>query len=198
MKYVVFTYSGYGLPIAWKLQQEGQDVLVAQVQDEAEIISGISSEGDEERERRLSLYDGLLEKRSAEQVMARLRKIKQRQEFFAFFDLNHLFRYAEQVRDIGLHGNFPTQQDYEFEIDREWAKDFVALHYKGVRVGHHERFSTITDAAEFLSNSEEMWVLKGLKEDARTVVPDVDDVDLARGQVINAIERDRDEYESEG
>jgi hypothetical protein len=43
-----------------------------------------------------------------------------------------------------------------------------------------------------------MWVLKGLAEDARTVVPDVDDLDLAHGQVLDALQQHSEEYEGAG
>src|SRR5437868_13331653 len=109
MKYVVFTFAGYGLPIAWKLQQEGRDVLVAQVQDQKDTLTDDESEvvleQEEERERRLSLYDGLLEKCAIEEVISKLIRAKDPQEFFVFFDLNHLFRYSERIRDLGFRGN---------------------------------------------------------------------------------------------
>ena len=39
MRYVVFTYEGYGLPVAHHLVREGHDVVVSQVQDQADVLS---------------------------------------------------------------------------------------------------------------------------------------------------------------
>jgi hypothetical protein len=202
LKYAVFTFDGYGLPIAWQLQQEGFDVVVAQVEDQTDVLSSleenVDSEGHESRQRRLSLYDGMLEKRPACKVIEMLRKAKDAPEWFAFFDLNHLFRFAEEASSLGVHGNFPTGDDFCFEIDRELAKDFVDQHYPLMRVAQKRKFESRASAKGFLEKSEDLWVLKGLEEDARTVVPDVADVDLARGQILDALAQHPAEYESAG
>jgi hypothetical protein len=202
MKYIVFTFDGYGLPIAWQLQQEGREVLVAQVHDQSDCLSelekNIPAEHKTGKARRLSLYDGLLEKSPAGEVMQRIRKINDPENYFVFFDLNHLCRYAEQVAELGFHGNFPTTRDYVYEIDRNLAKEFVEKEYPGVVVGSKKRFNKVSAAKSFLEKSDELWVLKGLEEDARTVVPDVEDTDLARGQIIEALTNSADEYESAG
>ncbi|MGV3613986.1 MAG: hypothetical protein ACO1SV_01505 [Fimbriimonas sp.] len=202
MRYVVFTYEGYGLPVAYHLLREGHDVVVAQVEDQAEVLSelekNVRKEDPVERERRLSLYDGLLEKRTAAKVVAELERGTDRDDTYLYFDLNHLFRYSEALAPLGYPGNYPTAADYRLEIDREGAKRFVDEHYPQVRVGENHRFRKADEARAFLADSDELWVLKGLEEDARTVVPDVDDPKLARDQVLDALYQGREEYESAG
>ena len=202
MKFAVFTFDGYGLPIAKHLQNEGCDVLVGMVEDakdvQPEIDIAPATENDEQRAWRLSLYDGIVEKQSAEKLIDRLIDIKEPTEWFVFFDLNHLFRVADRLRGKGFLGNFPTSEDFCFEIDREKAKDFVDANYGMVNVAAKHRFSTADEAKAFLKDNDEMWVLKGLAEDARTVVPDVSDAQLAHLQIIDALEKERDDYEAAG
>ncbi len=201
MRVVVFTFEGYGLPVAYHLQREGHDVVVAQVEDHASVLSelerNVAPESDVERDRRMSLYDGLLEKQPAEKVCAQLERAKDR-DAYLYFDLNHLFRYSERLAPLGYPGNYPTLDDYTLEIDRERAKNFVVEHYPQIRVGENHRFRKAEEARAFLADSEELWVLKGLEEDARTVVPVVEDVDLAREQILDTLFQFREEYESAG
>jgi hypothetical protein len=58
MKFVLITYDGHGLPIAFRLMKEGYDVLVGQVKK----LEHMPKEDEITTERRLMLYDGLLEK----------------------------------------------------------------------------------------------------------------------------------------
>src|SRR5947209_8144653 len=110
MQYVVFTFDGYGLPIALQLQREGHQVVVAQVEDQADVLSelerNVPEEDAEEKRRRLSLYEGILDKRPARQV---LKDLKPNKDTFLFFDLNHLFRFAAEAKALGLPGNYPTE-----------------------------------------------------------------------------------------
>jgi len=202
MKYIVFTFDGYGLPIAWRLQQEGREVLVAIVHDQEDVLHelerNVAGEGETERKRRLSQYDGMLEKRPAREVVEGLKRRTDREDTFLFFDLNHLFRFAEDLQDLGYPGNYPTEPDYRLEIDRELAKQFVGENYPQVRVGENHRFSRASEAQKFLKDTDDLWVLKGLEEDARTVVPDVDDVKLATAQILDALSQGAEEYESAG
>jgi hypothetical protein len=198
----VFTYEGYGLPVAYHLLREGHDVTVAQVEDQAEVLSelekNLPAEDPEERKRRLSLYDDLLEKRPAAEVVKELEANQNREDTYLYFDLNHLFRYSEPLSQLGYPGNYPTAEDYRLEIDREAAKQFVRDHYPQVHVGENHRFAKAEEARAFLQGSDELWVLKGLEEDARTVVPEIEDPDLARDQILEALFQAREEYESAG
>jgi hypothetical protein len=202
LKYAIFTYYGYGLAIAKKLIDEANEVVVAQVEDHDSIRSAIQGHvappSDESRARRLSLYDGIVDKRPASEIVARLLKEKHPEDWFVFFDLNHLFRYAAELGNRGFQGNFPTEDDFCYEIDRDRAKDFVDREYKLLRVGDKQRFTSRDQARKFLDASEDLWVLKGLAEDAQTVVPDTDDVELAKRAILDAISARKEDYESAG
>ncbi|MEZ0325033.1 MAG: hypothetical protein ACAH95_03945 [Fimbriimonas sp.] len=200
MKYAVFTFDGYGLAIANRLRAEGRDVVVGQVSDRAlvcsELEQNMAEEPESEKERRLGPFDGVLPKVPAAELVEKVRK--HADNWFVFSDLNHLFRVTEGLRETGCPGIYPTEEDYLLEIDRERAKDFVAENYPSVKVGQKKGFSKAAQAKRFLKGSEEMWVLKGLAEDARTVVPDVEDLDLAHGQVLDALGQHSEEYEGAG
>lgn len=202
MRYVVFTFDGYGLPIARRLQREGADVTVAQVQDQEDVLSdleaNIEAEPKAAKKRRLALYQGLLPIRPATEVCQELLSRPSDNETFLFFDLNHLFKYAEKLQGHGYPGNYPTAADYRLEIDRELAKSFVGENYPSVRVGDNHRFAKVQEGLSFLMESEDLWVLKGLEEDARTVVPDVDDLALAQHQITVALTHHQEEYEAAG
>src|SRR5262245_37771809 len=129
MKYRIFTYSGDGLPIADKLQQEGCEVVVGMVHDKATIHSAKECEQRPEtaeaKRRRLALFDGLIEKRPADVLIEEMRSYEHPEEYFVFFDRNHLFRFSDQIADMPFHGNFPAEADYLFERDRDQAKQLL-------------------------------------------------------------------------
>jgi hypothetical protein len=201
MKYIVFTYDGSGTPVAQHLQMEGQDVVLAQV----EHLKSLSSKGDDEytedkkdKEMRLSVFDGLVKKKPAEEVLKEMKTYKNPQDYFVYFDTNGLYALAEQIQDLGFHGNFPTHEDYLYETDRDKAKDFVKAHYSKLNIARKKEFKSASDAKKFLENTDEVWVLKGNSDDSSAFVPDVDDPILAAKQVIEALDKDESTYESEG
>lgn len=202
MKYIVFTFDGHGLAIAYNLQLEGHEVTVGQVQNQEEIRSSKEKPSDKEDERvkmlRLSLFDGMLDKMPADKLVEKMRTIKNPQDYFVFFDFNFLFKYAEQVKEMGFHGNFPTEQDHLFEQDRDGAKDFVRTHYPRLNIAEVKEFNRISTAIQFLRESDDIWVVKGYDENAETFVPSIDDTELAKGQIIEALENGKDLYEHQG
>jgi hypothetical protein len=202
MNYYLFTYSGHGLPIALRLQQEGHSVLVGQVQEKRDVLSKIeqnaAAEDPRAKARRLSLYDGLLEKVSAEKLVEHLRTVQDTENSFVIFDINNLFKYAQQVAELGFPGNYPTEEDVILEVDRAAAKQFAAERYPHLRVAQTHEFSTVEQGVRFLESTDELWVLKGKDDQARVVVPDVQDSQLARGQLLEALKTQREAYESAG
>jgi len=113
MKYRIFTYSGDALPIAQKLQQEGCEVVVGMVHDKEAIHSAregeLRAENPEAKRRRLALFDGLIEKRPANLLIEEMQGYEHPEQYFAFFDRNHLFQFSDQIADMPFHGNFPTE-----------------------------------------------------------------------------------------
>ncbi len=202
MKYIVFTFDGSGTPVAQHLQMEGQDVILAQVDNPKSLASEddteYSLEARSDKEQRLSIFDGVVKKRSAEELLKEMKTYKNPQDYFVFFDTNGLYALAEQIIDLGFHGNFPTREDYLYETDRDKAKEFVKKHYAKLNIARKKEFAHITDAKKFLSDTDEVWVLKGNSDSANAFVPDVDDPVLAARQIVEVMDRDSGMYESEG
>jgi hypothetical protein len=200
MDYFVITNDGYGLPIAERLQNEGANVTVGQVPEQPMTL--LESEGEdaketqESRRRRLSLYDGVLPKRCAEEVIDEV-KARNSKDDFVFFDLNHHFRYAERLGHAAI-GNPPKESDLELEVERDLANEFVKEHYPKLTVAPYEAFSTVKEARSFLRGARGRWVLKGRAEDSETVVPSSPDPDLADGEVLAALDVRKEDYETGG
>lgn len=191
MKYVFITFNALSLPVAYKLQQEGHEVIVGQIEDVKDYVmeeeAGKAEETDFNKKRRLDLFKRMLEIRPAASVIDMLLKSKP-EEYFVFFEENNLYRWADKIRHLPFEGNFPTKEDYLFEIDRDFAKKFVRKHYPRLYTPDVKEFSTIDKAVKFLRETKEIWVLKGKDDAAPTFVPDVDVPDLANAQVIDMLE----------
>jgi hypothetical protein len=201
MKYLVFSYDAIGLPVALRLQQEGQSVTIGYIENKKDILSSVDTSAAEDREeklRRLKMYDGVMDKMPAEKLIEKMKTIKDPENYFVFFDVNNLYKFAEQVQDMGFHGNFPTAQDIELEHDRNLAKEFAAKHYPSLHVGATKDFKQATDAIKFLQTSDDQWVLKGKDDHARTIVPESTDTELANRQIIEVLETDPALYEKSG
>lgn len=201
MKYIVFTFDGSGTPVAQHLQMEGQDVVLAQVENMKSLTTPGDEEYSEERddkEMRLSIFDGTIKKKPAEELLKEMKTYKNPQDYFVYFDTNGLYALAEQIKDLGFHGNFPTHEDYLYETDRDKAKDFVKKYYSKLNIARKKEFSSISDAKKFLLDTDEVWVLKGNSDDTNAFVPDADDPILAARQIIEVLEKDSGAYESEG
>lgn len=202
MKYIFISYSGLSLPVALKLQQEGNEVVVGQIEDIKEYVmeeeAKKASESDLNRERRMRLYRNMLKMQPAERVVEQLKTVKNPRDYFVFFEENNLYRWADKVRDLGFEGNFPTKEDYLFEIDREYAKSFVRQYYPKLYTPEVKEFAKVADAIEFLKEVKEIWVLKGKHDHAKTYVPSMNDVELAKGQIIEMLSNFPQEYERLG
>jgi hypothetical protein len=202
MKYVFITYNGLSLPIAYKLQQEGNEVIVGQIEDVKEYVmeeeAKKATESDFNRQRRMKLFKNMVKLQPAARVIEMLRTAKNPSEYFVFFEENNLYRWADKVRDLNLEGNFPTKEDYLFEIDRDFAKEFVKKHYQKLHTPEVKEFTKAADAIHFLKESSETWVLKGKHDVAKTYVPSMNDALLAKGQIIEMLTNFPHEYERLG
>lgn len=201
MKYFIFTFIGDGLPIAYKLQQEGHEVIVGQVQNHEDILAHEEHENPENqltKERRLSLYDGVIPKMPAWELVEKIKHLPTYEDCFVFFDRNYLFRFAAALSDLPIAGNFPTEEDYSLEQDRDKAKKFVSEFYPKVHVTEVHEFHNVEEAKEFLHNDGKLWVLKGRNNHARTFIPHVEDPQMAIRQIIRTLEAKKDVYEHGG
>lgn len=198
MKYIVFTFDGSGTPVAQHLQLEGQDVVLAQVENMKTLGDDEYTEDKIDKEMRLSVFDGMIKKKRAEELLKEMKTYKNPQDYFVYFDTNGLYALAEQIKDLGFHGNFPTHEDYLYEVDRDKAKEFVKKYYSKLNIARKKKFQKISEAKKFLENTDEIWVLKGNSDDINAFVPDVDDPTLAAKQIIEVLDKDQGSYDSEG
>lgn len=202
MNYIFISFSGLGLPIALKLQQEGHTVIVGMIEDVKDYVmeeeAEKATESDFDKIRRLNLFKNMLDLQSAHKVIEFMRTIINPHEYFIFFDENNLYRWADKIRDLGFEGNFPTKQDYVFEVSRDFAKKFVQQHYPKLYTPEVKQFSKVKDGIDFLESTQEIWVLKGQHDSAETFVPDASDVKLASDQIIEMLNNFPDKYEKLG
>src|SRR5580658_6618642 len=110
MNFVFLTFTGCGLPLAYQLQQAGHHVIVGQVQDAKELKTAGwmgKEEPPEEKRRRLSIYDGLLEKTPADALLKRLQFIADKgraADWFIVIDHNNLNLFGDKLAKMGFTG----------------------------------------------------------------------------------------------
>ncbi len=202
MKYIFITFARLADPVAYKLKLEGFDVTVGVIENVKEYVmeeevSG-AKEDEYEKQTRISQFKGLLELQEANKVIEWMKTIKNPHDYFVFFDENNLYRWADKIRDLGFEGNFPTKEDFMFEIDRDMAKKFVKEHYPRLNTPEVVEFSKVEDALKFVEKTDQIWVLKGKDDSAQTFVPDVNDVGLAKGQLTEMLKNFPNKYEKRG
>jgi len=198
--YVVLSAGWDGLPVAYKLQQEGCTVVVGQVQDLAAELNA-DEEKPEDEESRLKQYDGMLQKTTARKLVDALIKIddNEKENYFIFCDQNNLFPYAQELLDAGYtKGLFPLEKDFEFEKDRNMAMEFVKQHYPDVSIIPFEEFDTVKEAVAFLKGAQKVYVIQSKGDHVSTMVPQSDDIDTERDQMIGQLEKYVSEYEEGG
>ena len=76
-------------------------MVVGMVHDKAAIHSAkegeVRPENPEAKRRRLALFDGLIEKRPANLLIEEMRGYEHPEDYFVFFDRNHLFQFSDQI-----------------------------------------------------------------------------------------------------
>jgi hypothetical protein len=199
LKYIFFTYDGSALAVAKKLVDEGNAVITAQIRNASELHNGMTEDRDS-RNKRLSLYDGMLDKRDARDVLRSMAKMRNKDDYFVIFDLNSLWFYAQAARKLGFtKGFFPTREDTEYEDIRAKGKELAKQFWPDLTVAEVHSFKKADEGIAFLEeHAEDMFVLKANAEGDLTVVPQSDDADIARENLIGALNAKRGEYESMG
>ncbi len=199
MKYIIFTYKGEGLAVAYHLMREGADVTVGMVEDPKELGIGDDTEENIFKTARHSLYSGMLDVVPAKYLIKAMAKLPNKDNYWVHVDFNCLFRYAKQIRDMGFkYGNFPTKEDYSLESDRAKAKELVEKYYPSVQIGEFKEFSKIEEAIEFLEETDEVWVLKGSNESAKTRAPRTKNARWGATLLTDSLKKDKAEYENGG
>ena len=194
-----FSCDGMGLSVVHKLIQEGNNIVLAFIENREDI--GEDKEDTEVKRRRMSLYGGILDKLDHRKVLKQMSKIENKNEWIVFFDFNNMGIVAEKVLAMGFKkGLFPTTKDTELEKDRNKAKEIVEQYYPDLTLGEVHDFSKIDEALKFLDGTDKLWVLKGNgdSENCKTIVPNKEDPELAKQIIIDALESHQKDYEAGG
>lgn len=193
--YIFITRDGAPLPLADRLQDEGKSVVVGMTEDDPECKGRPAK-----NKCRLSLYDGIIEKRKADEVLAWMKTLPNKDDYFVMFDYGDLWPQSEKVMAMGFRkGIFPTEAGYKLEKDRQAGKAFAEKYYKQLLVAPVHEFKKADDAIKFLDQKDgSIYVLKSEGSNAETVVPSTNDADLARKQIVGALRTEAKDYEKEG
>jgi len=196
--YAFITRDFHILPVADRLRDDGKNVILGMIQEEENPKTPKGKS-----DARLSLYEGIIERYDAEDVIDWLEKKvpeSERDQWFVMFDYGDLWEYSERALKAGYtRGLFPTEEGYELEKDRQKGKEFAKKHYPGLKVAEVHEFKKVEDAIKFLEEDKEnIYVLKSEGSNAETVVPQTEDVDLGRRQVIGALRTEAKDYEKGG
>ncbi|GIW67868.1 MAG: hypothetical protein KatS3mg096_736 [Candidatus Parcubacteria bacterium] len=194
MKFVLITYDGHGLPIAYRLLKEGYDVLVGQAKE----LEHMPKEDEETKRRRLSLYDGMLEKMDADELVNKLEKETKKDDYFIFCDFNYVYPYAERLKKAGFKGLLPNEEDFKLEEDRNYAKELVRRNYDIFSEQEVIEFDSVEEAREFLKDTDKLWGVKGNNPESPTYFPASNDINIAQEDLIEILENNKKLYESGG
>lgn len=202
MRYVFFAEECYPYCLAKHLIDEGEDVIVATVRDKKELmLPNAYSEDAETKRNRLSIYDGMLKKQPVGRVLDLLSRVKKsaQHEYFFFFDYIDMYKLGEKLLRMGFRvGHFPTEFYFHLEKDRLFAKHFVDQSYPRVKVAEAHNFKKIQDGIKFLQKTDDIYVLKSNGKFGKTVVPKTEDPEVAREVLIDAMMKQRSDYEKQG
>jgi phosphoribosylamine-glycine ligase len=199
--YIFITFDGASMPIAKQLKDEGNKVIVGQIQETKDLktTGWLSEEEDPKvKKQRLSVYDGLLEKNDADSLLNWMKGVKDKNNYFVIVDHNNLAAYGEKINAMGFTGLIPLMEDFDREKDRKSSQDFVKKNYPDLLIPTSQSFKKVDDALKFLEDTEKFWVLKSLGNFGETVIPDTGDLELDTKDITSALENDRDGYEKGG
>lgn len=208
LKVLWFSFEGIGFHIAKRLMDEGNEVLVGQVESYADL--NIEKDEDpKDTKKRLSTFDGIIEKIEANALLKQADKFEDKDEWSVICDFNNLWHIADQLKEMGFGGEnctgfifLPTKEQCELEGDRNAGKEFVKEHYTGVEVGEEHQFAKVDDAVKFLTDNaaggDKIFVLKANSDDLNALVPRTNDPNLAKDALISALISERAGYESQG
>lgn len=203
MTYVFFTVWGYPFTLATHIKDEGNPVICCMLREESqlELDSTPEKEDHDFQLERLSNYDGILEKTSLTATLAKLAAVPtdKQNDYFIFFDHSDMYKISEKVLSMGFrNGIFPTEFYYRLEKERKFARDFAEKNYPDIKLAESQDFDNIQEAVKLLEESSDIFALKSNGNAGPTVVPSSDDPEQANGQIIDALEKNKKDYEAGG
>ncbi len=203
MKYIFFIHECYSYPIAKHLQDEGNEIIVGIIDNygQLRIPNGTYNEKPQERIQRLSVYDGLVQKKKFQVVMSYLASVpkNKQDDYFFFFDHNDMYNVANMILKMGFkQGLFPYKDNYQFETNREIAKKWAKQHYEEIEIEESVNVKTVKDAIKFLTETDDVYVIKSNGNLAPTYVPKTDDPEIARRLAKFTLQKYKKDYEKGG
>lgn len=181
------------MPVAYQLQEEGNEVYVGQIQDVSELKNGDSPEEPEDKKERLSQYEGMLKKYPAQKLVKSLLSIKNKEDYFVICDQNNLWVYGEKLSQAGFKGMLPLKEDYEMEKDRKLAMDFVEKNYPGIKIIPHQQLKTVEEARKAVEETEVPLVIQSDGDTVATIVGE-DDVEHNKITILSALDKHEKDY----
>ncbi len=157
-----------------------------------------ATESDFNRERRLKLSRICWRCNPPNKSLQIYVKPKIQKEYFVFFEENNLYRWADKVRDLDVEGNFPTKEDYLFESIVNFPNSLYVNIINACTFPKCENFPKLRMPSPSWKRQMIIWVLKGKHDHAKTYVPTMNDVNLAKGQIIEVLNNFPSEYERLG
>jgi len=193
-KWIILSAGWDGCPFAYHIQNEGGKAYLGQVQSFDELKIDKEPEEPEDKEERLKQYDGMVRKETAKRLVAALKKVSDKDNYFIFCDQNQLWFYAEQLVKAGFtKGLFPTEDDFNFEKGREEAMEFVEQNYPYVQIIPHEKYKTVEEARAAVEASDVPLVIQSEGDYVATICP-VDDVEQNHIEILAALDKHEKEY----
>lgn len=195
-----FTFDACGLSIAKKLEDEGNTLVYAQIMKRKSLsIPNDTPEKLEDEKLRQEIGQGILEIYDADEILSKMKSIENKDDWFVVCDFNNMWKYGEAIIAMGFkNGFFPTKAQWEMEEDRNLGKEFVKKNYPGLKVAEVQEFKAVEEGIDFLEETDKVWVLKSYDPAGSTVVPMSDDPEIAKEEIIGAMELEKGAYEKAG
>lgn len=192
-KWVTLTFDASGMAIAHHLMEEGKDSVIAQVQSKTELKEK-DDEKPEDKKKRLHLFEGIVKKVPAAEMVKELKQVKNKDEYFIYCDRNNLWAYSEELLKAGFtNGIFPTQKDFEMEKEREDAMEFVEENYPDVQIIPYEKYATVEEVRKAVEEAETPLVIQSEGDFVSTIVGP-DDVEQSKATILAALDKHEAEY----
>lgn len=205
--FIILTFEGEGGSLVNALNKKGIKAFLGIVQDERDTLTDEEQvkydkenkkEKPEMKKRRLSLYDGMIKKYPAKDILQAMKNIKDKENYIVISGLNNVFRYTEIAQKMGFTGLLPTQEDRLYEVDRNKGKELVKKHYPDLKVAEYQEFKTTEEGIKFLQGNNNTYVLKSMGDAGETVVPKNNNPEIGNQEIVDTLKNEKQDYEKNG